>query len=62
MRRYFQLVRDFHHDAFFPCDWLTASNLAAQELLSETLNASLFDGRAPRNLKLWERVLLALGF
>lgn len=30
--------------------------------ISRALNASLVDGSAPRNLKRWERVLLALGF
>lgn len=75
MRRYFELVRSYQLDHFctpvswgrvrrFFCHWLPSFWWAASELISERLNASLLDpsNPAPRNLKVWERVLLALGF
>lgn len=57
-------INDYRRDPFFPTAFPLAVLFVARDLISERLNASLFDptNTAPRRLKLWERVLLALGF
>ena len=59
-------VRDYHRDPLFPTFLPLAVYYAARDhvraAITARLNKSLFSGPHPRNLKLWERILLDLGF
>lgn len=75
MRNYLDRVRAYQCDHFmtpvswgrvrrFLCHWVPSFWLAAGDMLTDRLNASLFDmsDPRPRKLHLWERVLLKMGF
>lgn len=64
MRSLLDRIRDYRYDPYFPSPWLLSVNLAIGDMVEELLNHSLLNpsNPIPRKLKVWERVLLWLGF